>query len=98
MRMSNRRRSAPLAVLILSLVLVPGLSLAGQRTHTPAVEESSLSVLLDWAVRAWESLTDRSPAAEAPAGHVWGAAGCGIDPNGTCTSGGGGTTSTSGGH
>jgi hypothetical protein len=97
--MSNRRRSAPLAALTLSLVLLPGLSLAaGQRTHTRSVEESPLSALFNWAARTWEALTDRSPDAGAPAGRAWAAAGCGIDPNGTCAGGGGGTTTSSSGH
>jgi hypothetical protein len=84
--MSDRRRFASCVLLTLSLVLLPGLALAGsRRAPAPAERESPFAFLIDWVARGWESLTHRnssSPATPAPLDHAVGRAGCGIDPNG----------------
>jgi hypothetical protein len=81
--MSKRRRFAPSVVLTLTLVLLPGLALAGgRRAPAPAGHESPLAFLIDWVARGWEALTHRTPATPAPLDHAVGQAGCGIDPNG----------------
>lgn len=92
--MFNRRRLTVFA-LLLTLVLAPGLSLAGQRGRAATADQSPFERLMAWAERAWDAVTGN-----APQGHVIMKAGCGIDPNGCPTGGGGGTTSgtTSGGH
>jgi hypothetical protein len=79
--MSERCRFAPSVLLTLTLVLLPGLALAGGRhAPAPADRESPFALLLDWVARGWESLTHRPPA---PVDHAVEQAGCGIDPNGT---------------
>lgn len=81
--MSQNRRFAPFALLTLTLVLLPGLALAGsRRAPEPASHESSFALLLDWVARGWESLTHRAAPAPAPLDHAVAQAGCGIDPNG----------------
>jgi len=81
--MSERRRFAPSVLLTLTLVLLPGLALAGgRRAAEPAGHESPFAFLLDWVARGWEALTHHAPA---PFDQTVGQAGCGIDPNGgTC--------------
>jgi hypothetical protein len=95
--MPNRRRCT-LLVLLLTLVLSPGLSLAaGQNLRSAAAEDSPFERLLTWVERTWDGLTGEAPAA---AGNIQEKVGCGIDPNGglrPCLGGGGGVTST-GGH
>ena len=89
--MPERRRFAPSVLLTLTLVLLPGLALAGGRhAPAPAGRESPFAFLLDWVARGWESLAHRHPAspestaAPAPLDQAVGRAGCGIDPNGHC--------------
>jgi len=81
--MSDHRRFASSVVLTLSLVLLPGLALAGGR-RAPAERESSFAFLIDWVARGWEALIHRAPVPPAPVGQAVGQAGCGIDPNGHC--------------
>jgi len=96
--MLNRRRLTLLAF-VLTLLLAPGFALAGsQSTHSPAVVQSSVERLLTWAERAWSVLTGQAPVAGR---NIHRKAGCGIDPNGCPTGGGGGTgnaSTNSGGH
>jgi len=94
--MLNRRRLTLLAF-VLTLLLAPGLSLAGaQPLRAVAAEQSPLERLLTFAERAWSALTGQAPAAGR---HTILKSGCGIDPNGCPTGGGtGATTTSSGGH
>jgi len=100
--MLNRRRLTLLAF-ALTLLLAPGLSLAGsQTTHSPVIVQSPVERLLTWAESAWSALTGQAPAAGR---QIHRKAGCGIDPNGCPTgggiTGGGGTgnaATNSGGH
>lgn len=93
--MPNRRRLTLLAF-VLTLLLVPGLTLA-QPLHAPAAEQSSLERLFSFAERAWSALTGQAHAADR---HIIRKAGCGIDPNGCPLGGGAGTNGVtgSGGH
>lgn len=95
--MPNRRRLTLLAF-VLTLLLAPGFALAGsQSTHAPAVAQSSVERLLNWAERAWSALTGQTAGRQ-----IHRKAGCGIDPNGCPTGGsgamGGSSTNSSGGH
>jgi len=80
--MSERPRFAPSVLLTLTLVILPGLALAGSRRGpAPQERESPLSFLVDWVARGWESLTGH-PASPAPLDPVLRRCGPGIDPNG----------------
>jgi len=88
--MLNRRRLT-LFAFVLTLLLAPGLSLAGaEPLRGIAIEQSAFERLLSFAERAWSALTGQAPAAGR---HVINKAGCGIDPNGCPT-----TTTTTDGH
>ena len=92
--MLNSRRLTLLAF-VLTLLLAPGLSLAGaQPLREIATEQSPFERLLTFAERAWSALTGQTPATGRHVIHK----ACGIDPNGCTTGGGGGTTNSSGGH
>jgi len=94
--MLNRRLT--LLAFVLTLLIAPGLSLAGsQITHSPVIVQSPVERLLNWAEQAWSALTGQAPDAGR---QIHRKAGCGIDPNGCPTGGGGlgGASTNSGGH